>query len=100
MGIQRTNQRTTIATPRMVAEDALLFETANELTIAAVELDAGRRSRRAVEVPAIGVRTKMRPRKWRVASTKTKRSHREQTVWRSQSMLRPKKLKSQRRTTP
>jgi len=84
----------------MVAEVVLLFETASGNTIAAVEPDAGRRSRRVVEVPAIGVRTKTMPRKWRVASTKTKRLHREQTARIILSIFHPKKWYLQRRTTP
>jgi hypothetical protein len=69
---RRPNLGTTIATPSTVAEDVLLSVMASGPTIAAVEPDAGRKSRRMVEVPATGVRTRTMPRNWRVASTKTK----------------------------
>ena len=69
------NQRTTTATPRTDEEDVLRLVTVSAPTTDAVEPAAERRSRRAAEVPATGVRTKTRPRSWRDASTRTRRLH-------------------------
>lgn len=93
------NLGTTIATPSTVAEDVLLSATASEPTIAAVAPDAERRSRRVVEVPATGVPTRTMPSNWRVASTKTTRSHRQ--LRRSLPPMFPSKKKNpQWWTTP
>ena len=62
----------TIAIPSMVAEDVRHPVMVSVSSIAAAELVAERRSRRAEEVLAIGVRTKTKPRKWRAVSTKMK----------------------------
>jgi hypothetical protein len=61
-----------IATPSMVVEDVLHPGMVSASSIAAAELVVERRSRRAVEVLVIGVRTKTKPRKWRAVSTKMK----------------------------
>jgi hypothetical protein len=61
-----------IATPSMVGEDVLHPVMVSASSIAAAELVVERRSRRAVEVLVIGVRTKTKPRKWRAVSTKMK----------------------------